>query len=802
MATLLQDIRYAARSLTKRPAFAAVAVLTLALGIGANTAIYSVIQAVLFDPLPFKEPGQLVRIWESRLDRGWTRASFTRANFWDIKARNRTFDGVGAFRGLNMTLGGFEYPEQVTAGRISAGFFRILGVSPVAGRTFADEESEPGGDSHVVLLGHRLWRARFGADPSIVGRAITLDAERYVVVGVLPPGTPWLDAAELFVPMVYRADLDRGSFELAVMGRLKPGVTMDAARADLELVCQQLASEFPNPDSGMGVDLLSFDDWVTSDSLRRALWLLMTAVGVLLVIACVNLANLFLAKATGRSREQALRAALGASRVRLVRQVLTESTLVGLGGAAVGVGLAVVLVRVLRMFDPGDIPRLAGVGIDPTVLGFTLIVAVATGLVTGIAPALETPYRNIVSSLREGERGQAGRRGAARLRRVLVGAEVALSLALVVGAGLLVRSFSAVLAVERGFQTDHRLVAAISVPAAYDRPRIAQLIDDLLARVKPAAGIVSVSAVSARPLVGGSTGMGIAAAGAPDAGDAVPWASWRMIAGDYFETMGVPLVRGRTFTDQDQLGNPWRVVISRRVAELLWPGEDPIGRTMILWKGQSNQQAEVIGVVGDMRERGLAADPTLATYLPYRGGSWTPIQLVVHTAGEPTAIVPLLRSALAEVDPTLPLADVQTLDDVVTESLASSRFVTVLLGAFAGVAMLLALAGVYGVLAYSVSRRTGEIGVRLALGASHGSVMRLIVGQGMRPVVIGVGAGLVGAFVLSRLMESFLFGVTAGDPMTYAAAAGALTLAAVVACYVPARQALAVDPVTALREDA
>jgi putative ABC transport system permease protein len=296
--------------------------------------------------------------------------------------------------------------------------------------------------------------------------------------------------------------------------------------------------------------------------------------------------------------------------------------------------------------------------------------------------------------------------------------------------------------------------------------------------------------------------MGIAAAGAPDAGDAVPWASWRMIAGDYFETMGVPLLRGRTFTDQEEIGNPWRVVVSHRVAELLWPGEDPIGRTMILWKGQDNREAEVIGVVGDMRERGLAADPTLATYLPYRGGGWTPIQVVVHAAGEPSAVVPLLREALAEIDPTLPIADVQTLDEVVTESLASSQFVTVLVGAFAGVAMLLALAGVYGVLAYSVSRRTGEIGVRLALGASHGSVLRLIVGQGMQPVAIGVGVGLAGAFVLSRLLETLLFGVTAGDPLTYAAAAGLLTLAAVVSCYLPARQALAVDPVTALREDA
>jgi len=802
MSILLQDVRYAARALARRPSFTAVAVLTLALGIGANTAIYSVLQAVLFDPLPFREPDRLVRIWESRPDRGWNRASFTRANFWDMKARNRTFEGLGAFRGASMTLGGFDYPEQVSAGFVSAGFFRILGVTPVAGRTFAESESEPDGDNRVALLGHQLWRARFGGDPTLVGRAITLDGEPYTVVGVLPPGAPWLDAADLFVPMVHRLDLDRGSFELAVMGRLEADVTEATARADLEAICRQLAEEYPETNRAMGVDLLAFDEWVTGDTLRRTLWLLMGSVGFLLLIACVNLANLLLAKATGRSREQALRAALGASRARLARQVLTESTLLGVAGAAVGVGLALGLVRVLRRLDPGDIPRLDGVGIDGTVLAFSLIVALVTGLVIGLAPALQVPYGHIVASLREGERGVAGRRGAARLRSVLVGAEVALSLALLVGAGLLTRSFTEVLGAERGFATGQRLVAAISVPASYDRPRIAGIIDDLLARVRRAPGVIAASAVSVRPLTGGSTGMGIAAAGAPEvAGDAVPWASWRLIAGDYFTAMGVPLLRGRTFTPNEQVGDPWRVIISDRVAQLLWPGENPIGRTMILWKGQDDLPAEVIGVVGDMRERGLAADPTLATYLPYRGGGWTPIQLVVHTAGEPGSVVPFLRAALGEVDPVLPLADIQTLDEIVSESVASTRFVTLLVGAFAGVAMLLSLAGIYGVLSYSVTRRTGEIGVRLALGASRARVLRLIVGQGMRPVLVGVGLGLAGAWALSRLIESLLFGVTAADPLTYAAVAVALTAAAAMSCYLPARRALSVDPVTALREE-
>jgi predicted permease len=800
--TLLQEIRHAGRALAARPGFTSIAVLTLALGIGANTAIFSVIRSVLLRPLPFREPDRLVELWETRLDRGWDHASFTHANVWDVQARNRTLEGVGAMGWTSMNLSGFEYPEQLSAAEVSAGFFRVLGVTPEAGRTFLDEESEPGHDNHVVLLGHRLWASRFGADPAMVGRTLTLDGAGYTVVGVLPPGTPWLDAADVFVPLVHRADANRSSFELAAIGRLKAGVSIDAARADLERVARELAAEYPADDHGMGIGAGPSSGWVASASLRRALWVLMGAVGFLLLIACVNLTNLFLARATGGAREHALRAALGAGRARLVGRALVESCLVGLVGAGLGLALAAGGLRLLRAFDPGDIPRLADVSIDWRVLAFTLAAACVTGLATGLVPALQAPYGDLVPALREGGRGVAGTRGQRRLRAVLVAAEIALALVLLVGAGLLVRSFGAVLGADRGFQTDRRLVAAVSLPPTYDGARAKQFLVDLLARLEASPQVVSAGAVSARPLVGGNTGLGFAAVGAPDvAGQAVPWASWRLVTRDYFQTMGIPLLRGRTFTEQDEIGKPWRVIVSQSVAEMLWPGDDPIGRQIVLWKGQEDRVAEVVGLVGDQRERGLERDPTRAVYLPYYGAARSPIQIVVHTANAPGAAVPLLRSALAAIDPALPLSDVATLDQVVSVSVASRRFVMLLLAAFAAVALLLALAGVYGVLAYSVSRRTTEIGVRVALGASPRGVLWLIVRQGMRPVAVGLGAGVAAAVALAQLMASLLVGVTPEDPATYAGVAAMLAAAAVLACYLPARHALSVDPVAALKQE-
>ena len=799
---LWQDLRYGARTLIKSPGFTAIAVLTLALGIGANAAIFSVVDAVLLQPLPFREPERLVEIAESRVDRGWERSSMTHANFWDLQDQNRTFDGVAALRGGSINLTGRDFPERLNLGSVSAEFFNVLGVTPTLGRTFARGEDAAGRDARLAVLSHQLWTRSFGSDSAIVGRTITLDGQGYVVIGVLPRGEPWLDAADIFVPLVRQPNADRGSFELAVIGRMARGVTLAGAGADLNGIARRLAGLYPKDDAGMGVVLFPSSEWVASESVRRALMILMGAVGFLLLIACVNLANLLLARATGRLRERAVRAALGASRGQLARQMLTESLLLSGVGAALGLLLALGMVTLLKAFDPGEIPRLAQVNLNLGVLGFTALATLMTGLLTGILPAIQAARGNLAGTLREGERNQGGGRFMGRVRSLLVAIEVAASLALLVGAGLLLRSFGEVLTVSRGFETEHRILAEVALPESYDADRVGRFIADFTARVGGVPGVISVAAVSMRPLRGVGTGMGFAAADKPaPAADAVPWASWRLVTKGYFRTLGVPIVRGRDFTEQDILSKPWRVIVSRRVADRLWPNEDAVGRQIILWKGQSDNPAEVIGVAGDMRDWGLAEDPSLAVYFPYYGAQFSPVFFVVHGNSTTEALRPVLRQALGELDAGLPLSRVQSLEELVGDSVASRRFIMLLLATFAAVALLLALAGVYGVLAYAVSRRTSEIGVRLALGSSQGAVLRLIVAQGMRPVAIGLLAGIGGALALSRLMTSLLFGITPTDAVTYAGVALLLGGAALLSCYLPARQALRVDVVAALRKE-
>ena len=802
MGTLWQDLRFGARSLLRRPGFALVAILTLGLGIGANAAIFSVIDAVLLRPLPFKEPDRLVSLWESRRDRGWTQASFTSAAFWDVQDMSRAFDGVAAMDYSTINLTGTDHPDRLQLARISAGFFQVLGVNPVAGRLFVSGEDATGSDARIVLLSHRLWTSRFGRDTAMVGKTILLDGQGYLVVGILPRGEPWLSDADVFLPMVRPTTQDRDGFELSVIARMKPGVTLETARQDVDGIAARLREQYPVEARGMGIEIESAERWTASDALRRALWVLMGAVGFLLLIACVNLANLFLARGTGQSRERALRAALGASRGRIARQVLTESLLVSATGAAVGLAMALGVLQVLRALAPEGIPRLEETGINPAVLGFTALATVITSLLAGLAPALQAGRDNLVDTLRSGERGVTGHHFLGRLRGLLVAVEVAASLALLIGAGLLLRSFSLVLTSERGFETGNRVLAEVAFPRSYDGDRVSQAIEHVRLRLESEPGVTTVAALSHRPLRGTAVGMGYGAADkAPPADNAVPWAGWRVISGGYLKAMGIPLVRGRDFTSQDVIAKPWRVIISRRLAEQQWPGEDPIGRTLLLWKGQNDNQAEVIGVAGDTREWGLALDPALTVYLPYYGAGISPVNFVIHTTASTAAITTLLRAALAELDSSLPVSQVQTMEEIVNESVASRRFIMLLLATFAGVALILALAGVYGVLSYAVSRRTSEIGVRLALGAKQGQVLRLIVAQGMRPVMLGLVIGTGIAFGLTRLMASMLFGVGSTDPVTFGSVALLLVAAAIAACWIPAFQATRVDVVKALREE-
>jgi putative ABC transport system permease protein len=554
----------------------------------------------------------------------------------------------------------------------------------------------------------------------------------------------------------------------------------------------------------MGVTILPGSRWIASESLRRSLYVLTVAVGLLLLVACVNLANLLLARATGRVRENAVRAALGAGRGRIVRYALSESVLLGVLGAAGGLLLASAIVRLFRAFDAGRIPRLGEATLDGWVVAATLLAAVLTSVAAGLVPALRAPTRQLVTALREGERSVAGNRRAGRLRAGLVSIEVALSLMLLVGAGLLVRSFGQLLGTERGFRTDQQVLFDVSMPpirSDEDFARAALLQEQYLARVRAIPRVTAAAAVSMPPLRGIGTGMGFAAGDRPVPDGAVPWASWRRVSDGYFEAMGVPLLAGRDFDDRDGRGSPLRVIISRSIAERLWPGENAVGRAFIAWQGQGENSAEVIGVVGDMRDWGLADGPSLAVYLPFHGRTWDVVTFVARTRMAPAALAPLLRAALDQLDPSLPLGEARSFESLVGESLSARRFTMVLLAALAGLALLLALAGVYGVLAYTVSRRRPEIGMRMALGASARDVLGLVVGQGLRPVAVGVIAGLAGAAALSRLMSSLLFGVTAGDPATYASVAVLLLGASLVACLVPARGATRVDVLTTLREE-
>ncbi|MBI3406703.1 MAG: ABC transporter permease, partial [Acidobacteria bacterium] len=514
MTIFLSDFLRALRTISRTPGSSFLAVLTLALGIGATTAIFSVFHAVLLQPLPFPETERLVEIWETRTQKGWNQASFTEANFWDIRARNRTFEEIGALHGDDANLTGFGDPEHVSIARVSAGFFRLLGVAPALGRHFLPNEDQPGAETNIAMLRDRFWRNRFGADPNIVGKVLQLDGRPFTIIGVLPPGEPWLNAADIFVPFVFRANANRDSFEFAVIGRIKSGVTMKAAQSDLESICKSLAEQFSGPDAGMGISLEPGSRWVARDSLRQALWVLLGAVGFLLLIACVNLANLLLARSTARAREIAVRAALGASRSRIVRLVLTESLVIGLIGASLGLLLAWWMLSVFVASDPTGIPRLAQIGINKWVLAFTLLLTLLTALLSGLAPAFQAPYANLVSALREGDRSQAGSRMQKRFRGALVTVEVALSLILLIGAGLLMRSFGRLLNVDRGFQSENRMVVSVNFPSSYatkEGERITAALKRFLQGVNAVPGVLSSAAVTSRPVVGWDPGMGIGA---------------------------------------------------------------------------------------------------------------------------------------------------------------------------------------------------------------------------------------------------------------------------------------------------
>jgi predicted permease len=802
------DLRYALRGLLKAPGFAVVAVITLTLGIGANTAIFSVVYSVLLAPFPYDQPERLVQIWGTKAERGWFRNSLSAPNFWDFKERNQSFEYLAAYGGSSVNLTGDDYAERIRAGRLSAEFFRALGVTPTIGRDFLPEEDDPGQDGRVALLGNHFWKTHFASDPNVVGETISLNGDAHTVIGVLPHDGIWLDQAHLFVPMVRDPGESRGNNVLVMIGRLKPGVSEEAAFADMEAVAQRLAELYPDPNEGLGVNFAPATRWRADSDMRLALWVLMGAVGFLLLIACVNLANLLLARATGKQRETAVCAALGASRSRIVRRMIAESGLLAAIGAGLGLLLAMWATHLLKVYGANAVPRVDEVGVNVWVLGFTLAVTVATAMLSGLLPTLQAPFANLVSALREGDRGAAGSRGQNRIRDVLVGTEVALSLMLLVGAGLLVRSFGQLQRVDTGFDSENRLTFAVNLPETGNMEEESQntrlFLADLLGRLQTAPQVRSAAAVNWKPLGASTINMAVRDIGRPSDGESTVLADWRYVTPGYFQTLGLSVVRGRDFTDQDRMhpiqAPPWNIIISQELADELWPSDDPLGRQVFLWDDEQ-ATGTVVAVVENMRERGLDRNPTRAVYLPYNGATWSPVHFVVHTAGDPMALVPTIRSMLAEFDSSLPLYDIGNLDDSLMNSVAGRRLNALLLSAFSIVALVLALAGVYGVMAYSVAKRTSEIGVRVALGAGPGKVLRQIVTAGVRPAIIGIAVGLVGAFSLSRLLSNLLFEVEPTDPTTYLAVALLLGAASLCSCYLPARKALQVNPVEALREE-
>jgi predicted permease len=805
--SLSAELRQSVRALRRNPGLTVVGTITLALGMGASIAVFSIVQAALLKPLPFRDSGRVVELWETRLERGINQASFSEANFWDVRAQNRSFEDVAAYHYDEDNLTGTGAPEKVSASRVSAGFFRTLGVSPVLGRDFTYDEGRPGSDNRVVIVGHRFWRERFGADPAILGRTLRLGDRAYTVIGVLPPGEPWIND-QLYVPFQYRTNANRGSWEFGVIGRLRPGVSVQMADADLKRIAPGLAQSYPEDDKGMGFMLRPSSTWIASESTRRALWVLFGAVTFLLLIACLNITNLLLARGTARQREIAVRTALGASHGRLVRFVMLESLLLSGFGAALGVALAYAAVRAMQTLEIRGIPRLTEAGLNPWVLGFAVLIAAATGVLSGLAPALQAPATGIAAALREGDR-QAGSRGQGRLRTVLVTGEVAISFLLLVGAGLLIRSFGELMNVNRGFQTERRLVFSVSLPGSYwEKGKGKQFLDRLFERLDALPGVVAAGAVSHRPVEGGDPGMSISSASqsAASGQTAAPWAGWRIVSPGYFRAIGLPLLRGRRLDDRDQ--TIWaerdqpvserHVVISDRLAKQIFPNEDPVGKHAVLWKGQSDLDAVIVGVVGDSRERGLSADPTLTVYIPYGANALT-TEFVLHTRGNPVALVPEVRSIIAGLDPNLPISDVRSFEEVVSRSVAPQRFQAILLTIFSGLGLLLATVGIYGVLSYATSRRTAEIGLRVALGASRTNILRMTVEQGMRPALVGIALGAIGALWLSRYMTALLFGVKPVDGLTYCAVAVILLATALLACYLPGRKAMRIDPAVALR---
>jgi len=803
-----QDLRYGLRMLLRSPAFTSIAVLALALGIGANTAIFSVVNAVLLQPLPFRNPDQLVIIWENATHLGFPKNTPSPANFLDWQRQSTVFSGMAAMAPKNFNLTGSGEPERLDGRRVSANLFDVLGVQPRLGRGFLPQDDTPG--AHVVLLSNGLWQRRFGADPRVIGQPVNLNGESCTVIGVMPPGIQlpgfdnWQD--QLWVPLAFSSEeaAQRGNHFLEVIARRKPGVALQQARAEMDTVAAQLAKQYPEENLRIGAVVNQLRDEFVGD-IRPALLVLLGAVGFVLLIACANVANLLLARAAARQKEIALRLALGANRSRLTRQFLTESMLLALLGGAAGLFLAFVGLDVLKHFIPDGISQADSIMIDARVLGFTAIIAIATGFVFGLAPALQASRFSLNETLKEGGRDAAGGGKGARVRDLLVIAEVAVSFVLLIGAGLLINSFVHLRNLDPGFRPDHLLTAKIEMSELKypDREHRLPFLDEILRRVRALPGVQSAAIAGNLPLTYNGDSMYIGVEGVPDPPpDQQMDVIYRAVGPGYFNTMQIPLLQGRDFNDQDTTAETsYKVIVSEKLAQHFWPGKNPIGKR--LKSGSTTAEGpwrEVVGVVKDVRQNDFIAPPKMQMYLSYRQlKALAPNALVVRTTIDPLSLAGELRNAVWAVDKDQPVSNIDSMEHIVAGAVARQRFTALLLGIFATVALLLAAVGIYGVLSYSVAQRTREIGIRMALGAQRSEVLRMTVMQGLKLVGLGLVLGLGAAFLLTRVMVSLLFGTSTTDPLTFFGISLLLLAVALLASFIPALRATRVDPMIALR---
>jgi putative ABC transport system permease protein len=808
MQTLLQDLRYGMRMLLKEPGFTVVAVITLALGIGASTAIFSVVNAVLLSSLPYREADRLVIVWETRRDRNRLENVINLGNFFDWKEQNSVFEDMGAFFDTSFVLTGDREPEEVPSQIATPNLFSLLGVNAILGRTFNPDDGKPG-QPRPVLLSYGLWQRRFGGDSKVIGRKLIINGQDATIVGVMPANFTWhikkgsmtRKSAEMWSPWQVAEELRqrRGRFASAV-ARLKPGVTRAQAQAEMNTIGARLEQQFNDFNANWGVNVVPLRTQFTGE-IRLALLILLGAVGFVLLIACANVANLLLARAAARQKEVAVRAAMGAGRGRIIRQLLTESVLLASLGGVAGLLLAYWGTNVLVSLSPPELLDLPAVKINTLVFVFALAVSLLTGIIFGLAPAIESTRLNLNESLKEGGKNVGGT-GGHRLRNSLVIAEIALALALLIGAGLLIRSFNRLQSVDPGFNANQLLTMRVSLPNLRygdDRKRI-DFIKQAVERMQTLPGVEAAGAINFLPFAGPHAGTLVEIEGRAKLPPGQGLTTGVCVTdANYFRAIQIPLKRGRLFTEQEANEMRHVVLINDAFARKHFPNEDPLGKRVTIHMKNENVPSEIIGVVGDSKHMGLESEIEPMSYWPHPELAYSFMTFVIRTQGDASSIAPSARNVIQTLDPEQPVADVRTMESLLSKSVAKARFNTLLLTVFACVALVLAAVGIYGVMAYSVSHRTHEIGIRMALGAQTRDVLRLVIRRGMILALAGVAIGLIASLLLTRLMKTLLFGVNPTDPLTFVVIALLLTSVALLACYIPARRAARVDPIKALR---